>query len=655
MVGLIAGGFFVYKNVSQPEEKKEAEKEEVSPVTEEKAEEEEAIETPEEKEEEKKEEIIPQEEGPKKVSNTTRRGTVYEDEIWSGEILVTDDIIIQEGVALTIEPGTTIKFKHWRHGYTEPKDRIPMTIFGRLIVKGTAAHPIRFTSNAAQPEHGDWGSVVIRDKGEAIIDYSIIEYGMAPVSFLASNSKKLLLSNSILRWSTGANIFIGHGSKAILENNRIYGAGHNNIEIEGFGTEVVIRGNVIFNASNGGIVVLDNSKATIEHNIIFGNKGITPHGIAGMGIVTGSNGYATTRYNTIKQHTGAGIIINPYGSALIEYNNIQENSVGIQTNQFPKKEKIVVGHNNFDNRDFNIQILAETDFVDARLNWFSTTDKDQIALKIQSEEDGNFGKVEYEPYLTKAEDKDITIEIEHDYEDYSKYEHQAATENDVFLYSFPGDTTRKVVDRIFESGFPTGIAYDGQDFWVSVTDSNEIYKIDQTGKVLKKLPSPGPWPYGLVWDGGHLWLAGYTESKIYKLDKEGSVLDSFPSPVVRPVSLAFDGKYLWTCSFGGEPKPPHYFYKFDREGNLISKIRVDREFTGLTWHDGFLWASMNYAFDRIYKLDPQTGKILGWINSSGDRTYGLVWAKGYLWTADWTCEQWKEKKIFKLQTLQIKK
>ncbi|GAI26538.1 unnamed protein product, partial [marine sediment metagenome] len=128
------GGFFVYKNISQLEvEKKEVEKEKVSPVVGEELEKEgEEIIAPSEKEEkadcpyeccideqykikacpdgyECQENVcIEIEEGPVRIHDQNISGEIKQDQIWSGTIHVTGDIWIAQNITLTVLPGTTV-------------------------------------------------------------------------------------------------------------------------------------------------------------------------------------------------------------------------------------------------------------------------------------------------------------------------------------------------------------------------------------------------------------------------------------------------------------------------------------------------------------------------------------------------------------------
>ena len=138
---------------------------------------------------------------------------INKDTTWSGEIFIDETVHVPEGTTLTIEPGTILKFKHWRHGYTEESERLNIIVEGTLNAIGTSDNPIRFTSDASDPEHGDWDEITVEDGGVAEIKYAIVEYGWTGV--VANTCESLLVENSIIRWHTGAGIFMGNRGKGI--------------------------------------------------------------------------------------------------------------------------------------------------------------------------------------------------------------------------------------------------------------------------------------------------------------------------------------------------------------------------------------------------------------------------------------------------------
>lgn len=216
-------------------------------------------------------------------------GMIRKDTTWSGGILITGKLTVATGVTLTIEPGTVVRFKHWRPGYTEPVRRIQLNVDGILRAVGTPEEPIRFTSDAPEPEHSDWMMVNFSSSsGGSIIDYSIVEFGRGGIGV---NHADIIISNNILRWGQGANIWL-EGSSATITRNRIYGAGHGGIE-------------------------MSNSNRTITHNVIYDN---------GLGIVPINKSNPVIRYNSIHDNRFIGILVMGLSSPLIEYNNIVGNA-----------------------------------------------------------------------------------------------------------------------------------------------------------------------------------------------------------------------------------------------------------------------------------------------------------------------------------------
>jgi len=88
-------------------------------------------------------------------------GDISEDSklLASLEYTLTGPLTVKEGATLTIEPGTVIKAKSGRTDVFLAVER-----GAKLIAKGTATQPIRFTSDAASPIAGDWGGIVLAGK-----------------------------------------------------------------------------------------------------------------------------------------------------------------------------------------------------------------------------------------------------------------------------------------------------------------------------------------------------------------------------------------------------------------------------------------------------------------------------------------------------------
>jgi len=83
------------------------------------------------------------------------------------------------------------------------------------------------------------------------------------------------------------------------------------------------------------------------------------------------------------------------------------------------------------------------------------------------------------------------------------------------------------------------------------------------------------------------------------------IVDEFPAPGPESRGLAWDGHYLW-CADASTDK----IYKLDpQDGRIVSSINfvLDLNFGGITWSpDGYLWIS-NLSY--YYKIDPVTAAV----------------------------------------------
>lgn len=104
-----------------------------------------------------------------------KKGDLTHDETWSGEILITEPVVVPEGVTLTIDAGTVVKFKHSR-GYKVGSEKRGLTILGSLIAVGTPENQIWFTSDAEDAINGDWNMMRFENAGNSTIKYAIIEF-----------------------------------------------------------------------------------------------------------------------------------------------------------------------------------------------------------------------------------------------------------------------------------------------------------------------------------------------------------------------------------------------------------------------------------------------------------------------------------------------
>ncbi|MCI0532002.1 MAG: hypothetical protein L0Y74_08665, partial [candidate division Zixibacteria bacterium] len=105
-------------------------------------------------------------------------GSIRQNTTWGpGTISVVGDVVVDAGLTLTIQPGTTIKFrKNFDEMQSGVTTKSELVVKGTLTCLGTQANPITFTSSATTPSNSDWGGVVIDTFGRANFEFTVFKY-----------------------------------------------------------------------------------------------------------------------------------------------------------------------------------------------------------------------------------------------------------------------------------------------------------------------------------------------------------------------------------------------------------------------------------------------------------------------------------------------
>jgi len=306
------------------------------------------------------------------VSATDVSGIVSSNTTWTfanSPYVVTGNILVNEGVTLTIEPGVIVKVDSGKG----------LSINGSLIANGTNTANIVFTSNQTNPSNGEWESITFYDTSVdanfdvdgsylsgSVIQYAVLEYaGSSPSgSGYDSNGKGAitvndsypLVKNCIIKnnGSQGLHYNItGSTSHDLrIENNLIYlnntsGIGiynpysgtniyilenkilQNGTGISIFGNDAIINKNVIMNNLNDGINTFfwggTGLSCTISNNNISGNGSYGFYGVTSQATFTitnnifiGNGSHTIYSRRHVTHTTGGQLIVNN--------NNILENS-----------------------------------------------------------------------------------------------------------------------------------------------------------------------------------------------------------------------------------------------------------------------------------------------------------------------------------------
>lgn len=111
--------------------------------------------------------------------------TISTDKIWSGNVVIHGDVVVDTGATLTIEPGTRVEFDTTdSQSSGEDTTRCELIVYGTLKAAGTEADSIIITSHAVSPSKSDWYGIMFKDhtSNASQVEYCQIDYAHKGIS-----------------------------------------------------------------------------------------------------------------------------------------------------------------------------------------------------------------------------------------------------------------------------------------------------------------------------------------------------------------------------------------------------------------------------------------------------------------------------------------
>lgn len=141
------------------------------------------------------------------------------DTVWQNEVILTEDLLVPEGVTLTLRPGTTVRVVAAESTKTDPEYLSPLTeiaVRGRLKVEGTLQAPVRLLPRDGK-ETGEWAGILL-DGGEADISNCAISGADAALYAIEATIR---LENATLSGNRYALTLIGSRTRATIHGSSI--------------------------------------------------------------------------------------------------------------------------------------------------------------------------------------------------------------------------------------------------------------------------------------------------------------------------------------------------------------------------------------------------------------------------------------------------
>jgi parallel beta-helix repeat protein len=199
--------------------------------------------------------------------------------------IITGDILVEDGINLTIEPGVEVKFD----------DDYFMQVNGILYAVGNTENLIIFTSNKPNPAPEDWKDIKFNSNENSTLKFCKIEYGgcideAEPVEY--------------------GQVILIRKSSPIISNNIISNNGHGILFYGDYTGN--LNNNIIVNNNGFGIFIDTAASFSITHNVIVNNY---------EGIVLFGHGDLSINYNDIYYNRNNHNIRIDYGDLDINATN----------------------------------------------------------------------------------------------------------------------------------------------------------------------------------------------------------------------------------------------------------------------------------------------------------------------------------------------
>jgi parallel beta-helix repeat protein len=302
--------------------------------------------------------------------------------------IVTGNILVENGVELTIESGVLVKFD----------DMYYLRVDGSLGAQGTPDNLITFTSNKTSPNRGDWDKIYFTSTStNSTMSYCNVEYGTCGIECSQSSPK---INNNIIQNNSYYGLRL-YGSSSTVNNNILQNNG-NGVDLSSPASDIAIENNTIAANNYYGISLgwdWDNKNIYIKNNSIFQNsRGI--HGGHWSSSVAISS-------NNITNNSWCGIELDWSSSVLITNNNILNNGeYGVCSDS---GSGIEIHYNNLYGHTTH-DVKCGRDDINATYNWWGCANGTLIDQHIYDYyDDFNLGKVIYEPFLVVDDPHVLTV------------------------------------------------------------------------------------------------------------------------------------------------------------------------------------------------------------------------------------------------------
>ncbi len=179
---------------------------------------------------------------------------------------------------------------------------------------------------------------------------------------------------------------------------------------------------------------------------------------------------------------------------------------------------------------------------------------------------------------------------------------------------------------------PTGLTFDGNNFWITDRLTAKIYKVSKQGKILKSFQAPGPWPIGIAYCQGKLWVADRADKKAYLISLDGKMIyKSIAIPAKTPSGITSVKDGLWVAT-----ERDKKIIKISKtDGSILKEFKAPKYLNGIHIYNknGDFFASSRIT-DRIYRGSVRYGIFYFYFPVKYTYSWGVFYDGKNLWNLD---------------------
>lgn len=318
-------------------------------------------------------------------AQTSVSGGIFSDTTWTiqdSPYVVTDDIIIFDGIKLTIEPGVIVEFNNAKE----------MEIRGgNLQAIGTATDKIIFKSSSQNPTVGIWKG--LRFVNSSSLDNSKLEYIEISYANRAVDTKETIIYGADPIWSISNSRFYMNNLAIDLnssEENNFYNCvfENNTVAINSLNYSEVI--NCTFENNVNGIAYVYDT--LIKDNVFRGNTG------------TALVSFRATIEGNLFQNNNIAFNIKLFTNSIVKNNIVTNNNIGFIV-KGESGSPVSDFYNNciYDNSQYNIKHENNIG-LNLTNNFWNTTNSTEIEATIyHAVDDTNLGFINFNSFQNNCE------------------------------------------------------------------------------------------------------------------------------------------------------------------------------------------------------------------------------------------------------------